>query len=77
MTAQKSAGDPALYVSKKCHSCYEYVPLEAERCPMCKVRLGKVGDHGMAEKVTDWQAYLRFAVALIALLIFCKYAFFK
>jgi len=76
MVDQKSTGDKSLYVSKKCHSCYEYVPLEAEKCPSCKVRLGKVGAHGMAETVTDWHSYVKFAVALIALLIFCKYAFF-
>ncbi len=64
------------YVSKKCHECYEYVPLDAEICPLCKVRLGKVGPHGMAQKVTDWKAYLAFLVAFAAFLIFCLYAFF-
>jgi hypothetical protein len=64
------------FVSKKCHECYEYVPLDAEICPSCKVRLGKVGRHGMARKVTDWKAYLAFLVAFAAFLIFCLYAFF-
>ena len=63
------------YVSKKCHSCYVYVPLDADVCPSCKTRLGKVGEHGMAEKVIDWKAYMAFIMALIAFLIFCKYAF--
>jgi uncharacterized protein with PIN domain len=50
--------------------------LEADVCPSCKARLGKVGAHGMAEKVTDWHAYFKFAVALIVFLIFLRYAFF-
>ncbi len=68
-------GSPG-YVSKKCHSCYTYVPLEAEICPACKVRLGKVGPHGMADRVTDWKAYIGFILAFLAFLIFVKYAFF-
>ena len=64
------------YVSKKCHGCYTYVPLDAEICPSCKVRLGKVGSHGMAKRVTDWKAYFAFLVAFAAFLIFCLYAFF-
>ncbi len=64
------------YVSKKCHGCYIYVPLDAEVCPSCKVRLGKVGEHGMAEKVTDWKAYVAFIAAFLAFLVFCRYAFF-
>lgn len=64
------------YVSKKCHGCYTYVPLDATICPSCKVRLGKVGPHGMAQKVIDWKGYLAFLVALAAFVIFCIYAFF-
>ncbi|MGD8834773.1 MAG: hypothetical protein PVJ84_00845 [Desulfobacteraceae bacterium] len=64
------------YVSKKCHSCYTYVPLEADVCPYCQAGLGKVGKHGMADKVTDWKAYLSFAVAFVIFIIFILYAFF-
>lgn len=64
------------YVSKKCHSCYTYVPLKADVCPYCKVRLGKVGHHGMADKVTDFKAYITFAIAFTAFVIFVLYAFF-
>jgi hypothetical protein len=52
------------------------VPLNAEVCPYCKARLGKLGSHGMAEKVIDWKAYAVFAVAFLAFIIFCVYAFF-
>ena len=64
------------YISKKCHSCYTYVPLDANVCPSCKARLGKVGTHGMAEKLIDWKGYLAFLVALAAFVTFCVYAFF-
>lgn len=69
-------GEGPGYISKKCHSCYVYVPLDAHVCPYCKVRLGKVGQHGMADKVTDFKAYIVFAVAFAAFLIFVIYAFF-
>lgn len=64
------------YISKKCHSCYAYVPLEADVCPHCKVLLGKIGRHGMAERLTDWKAYLAFVVAFAVFIIFIIYAFF-
>ena len=73
---QKPQKEGPGYVSKKCHGCYTYVPLDADICPSCKVRLGKVGSHGMAQKVTDWKAFLAFLVAFAAFLIFCLYAFF-
>ncbi len=68
--------DGPQYVAKKCHECYTYVPLDAEICPSCKARLGKLGKHGFAERVTDWKAYIAFFVALLFFLIFCRYAFF-
>ncbi len=74
-TRSRGNRDPG-YASKKCHSCYVYVPLNADVCPHCKARLGKLGQHGMAEKLTDWKAYVAFAVAFLAFIIFCVYAFF-
>lgn len=65
-----------VFVSKKCHGCYIYVPLNATVCPSCKVKLGRVDSHGMAKKVFDWKAYAAFLVAFAAFLIFCWYAFF-
>ena len=52
------------------------MPLDANVCPSCKARLGKIGAHGMAEKVFDWKGYLAFLVALAVFVIFCIYAFF-
>jgi RNA polymerase subunit RPABC4/transcription elongation factor Spt4 len=73
---RSSDKDSSTFSSKKCHGCYTYVPLDAKICPSCKVRLGKVGAHGMAQKVTDWKGYFAFLVALAAFVIFCIYAFF-
>jgi RNA polymerase subunit RPABC4/transcription elongation factor Spt4 len=70
----KNAGPS--HVTKKCHECYTYVPLDAEECPYCKVRLGKVTRSGMARRITDWKAYIAFAIALLFFLVFCRYAFF-
>ena len=76
MVKPSQTNDGTGHVTKKCHECYTYVPLDAEFCPYCKARLGKVTRHGMAERITDWKAYVGFAIALIIFLIFCRYAFF-
>ncbi len=76
MAKPESTDDGPQYVAKKCHGCYTYVPLDAEICPSCKARLGKLGKHGFAERVTDWKAYIAFFVALLFFLVFCRYAFF-
>ena len=76
MAKPSQTGDGTGHVTKKCHECYVYVPLDAEVCPFCKARLGKVTRHGIAERITDWKAYIGFAIALIIFLIFCRYAFF-
>jgi uncharacterized paraquat-inducible protein A len=73
-SSSKDGGPP--HVTKKCHECYTYVPLDAEECPYCKVRLGNVTRHGMARRITDWKAYIAFAIALLFFLVFCRYAFF-
>ena len=76
MAKTSSTDDGPGHVTKKCHECYAYVPLDADVCPYCKARLGKVARHGMAERMTDWKAYIAFAIALLIFLIFCRYAFF-
>lgn len=64
------------YASKKCHECYEHVPLDAKICPSCKARLGKVSEHGMAEKLTDWKGYIICVVLWLIFVIYLKWAFF-
>jgi hypothetical protein len=69
--------DGPRHVTKKCHECYIYVPLDAQVCPSCKARLGKLSDHGFAERPTDWKAYIAFFVAFLIFLVFCWFAFLK
>lgn len=64
------------YSSKKCPECYEYVSLEATVCPSCKTRLGKVQEHGMAERLTNWKAYIICIILWLALAVYLKWAFF-
>ncbi len=64
------------HTTKKCPECYEYVPLKAKVCPSCKVRLGDVNEHGMADRLTNWRAYIVCAVLWIILIVYVKWAFF-
>jgi RNA polymerase subunit RPABC4/transcription elongation factor Spt4 len=75
--AKSSPPEPrADYASKKCPECYSYVPLKATVCPICKTRLGEVGRHGMAERVTNWKAYIICIIAWLVFIIYIKWAFF-
>ncbi len=76
MGKKSSARSNGMYVTKKCPECYEYVPLAAKACPSCKTRLGKVNEHGMAERLTNWRAYIVCAILWIILIIYLKWAFF-
>jgi hypothetical protein len=48
----------------------EYMPLNANTCPSCKLPVGKINKHGMATRKTDWKGY---AVAIAAWLFFFLY----
>jgi len=75
--SRRPAGAPEKkYVSKKCPECYAYVPLEAKQCPTCKVRLGPVGKHGMAVRLTNWRGYIVCIALWLFLAIYVKWAFF-
>lgn len=49
--------NPSGFISKKCPECMEYMPLNAEICPSCKLPVGKMNKHGMATRKTDWKGY--------------------
>lgn len=66
----------AIYVTKKCPECYAHVPLNEEVCPSCKARLGKIKKHGMAERPTNWKAYIICILAWILLIVYVRWAFF-
>jgi ribosomal protein L40E len=64
-----------IFVSKKCPECYGYMPLEADRCPSCKTRVGPIGSHGMAQRRTNWRAYIIALIAWILFAVYIKWAF--
>ncbi len=64
------------YSTKKCPECYAYVPVRAEVCPHCKTKIGKVGKHGMAERPTNWKAYILCIIAWLVLALYIRFAFF-
>ena len=65
-----NAGKTGDHVTKKCPECLEYMPLNADICPSCKLPVGKINKHGMAARRTDWKAY---ATAIVAWLFFFFY----
>lgn len=58
-------------LTKKCPACYTYLPLDADRCHACNVRVGAIDKLGFAAKVVNHRSYLIaafFAVVFIAVL---------
>jgi len=64
-------------VSKKCPECFTYLPLNAKICTSCKVKVGKAGKDGIAEKATDWLAYLLCLAAWFLFGYYIWWAFIK
>jgi predicted nucleic acid-binding Zn ribbon protein len=62
--------------SKKCPECFTYIPIDAQVCPSCKTRVGKVTRSGMAARTTKWKTNILCIIAWIVFAIFIKYAFF-
>ena len=65
------------YHAKKCPECMTYIPVDANVCPMCKKRVGKNTESGMARKAFDWKAYLGFVLALAAFVFYIWWAFLR
>ncbi len=63
--------------AKKCPECMTYIPVDANVCPVCKKRVGKITESGMARKAFDWKAYLGFVLALAAFVFYIWWAFLK
>ncbi len=67
---------PPSFSTKKCWECFTHLPLKAEVCHVCKKKVGKVLNNGMAEKPTDWMAYFYFIMSWVGLGYFIWKAFF-
>ncbi|MGD9308631.1 MAG: hypothetical protein PVG51_05820 [Desulfosarcina sp.] len=46
------------------------MPLNVDVCPSCKLPVGKINKHGMANRKTDWKGY---GVAIAAWIVFFFY----
>lgn len=69
--------DGPLHATKKCPECLTYVPLRANKCPACKVRLGEVDFHGIAKRTINWPAYFSALAALAGFALYIWWAFLK
>lgn len=54
-----------------------YIPVDAKVCLVCKKRVGKITESGMARKAFDWKAYLGFVLALAAFVFYIWWAFLR
>jgi RNA polymerase subunit RPABC4/transcription elongation factor Spt4 len=63
--------------AKKCPECMTYIPVDANVCPVCKKRVGKTTESGMARKATDWKSYIMLIVSWAALAVYIWWAFLK
>jgi hypothetical protein len=63
--------------SKKCPECFTYMPLRATVCPACKVKVGKVDEHGKANRAFDWKGYAAAILSALAFAVYIWWAFFR
>jgi len=65
------------YETKKCPECFTHLPLNAEKCSVCKTPVGAVNRHGTAKKPIDWRGYSICLLAWLILGIYIWWAFLK
>ncbi|WP_155310333.1 hypothetical protein [Desulfosarcina ovata] len=71
------SGKSSGYIAKKCPECMEYMPLNATRCPSCKLPVGRVDRHGKASRKTDWKGYLTAIAAWAFFFFYIWWAFLR
>jgi hypothetical protein len=54
-----------------------YIPAGADICPMCKRRVGKKTESGMARKAVDWKSYIMLIISWAAFAFYMWWAFFR
>ena len=72
--AQQGEGS-STYSTKKCYECFSHLPLNATVCTTCKKKVGPVDRNGLAQKPTDWKAYIIFGISFAVLVGFLIKAF--
>ncbi len=73
----KQDPDQITFSTKKCYECFTHLPLNATVCNVCKKKVGRVNRHGIAEKPTDWKAYIISGIAFLFLIAFIWKVFLK
>ena len=63
--------------TKRCWSCNTHMQLRYDRCPDCKVKVGKVNEHGVARKPVDWKNYFLGIAGAVAFGVFVWWAFIR
>jgi len=61
---------------KRCPECFVSLPIDAKECFSCQTKVGPPDKHGKAKKRVDWFAYLACILSLVALFMYCRWAFF-
>jgi hypothetical protein len=64
------------YLTKKCPHCYEYLALHAQVCTACQKKVGDVDKLGFAENPVDWVRYLIALIAIVVFVVFAWWGFF-
>jgi hypothetical protein len=77
LSSKKSSNVNLLYSMKKCPYCYSMVKLKADKCDICKNKLGAINQVGFAEKRVDWKAYGIAILAATAFIIYVWWAFLR
>ncbi|UCF93630.1 MAG: hypothetical protein JSW39_05570 [Desulfobacterales bacterium] len=65
------------FTTKKCPECFEYLPLKARKCPVCRSRVGDVDKRGFASRPFDWWGYLMAVGSILAFWVYVWWAFFR
>jgi hypothetical protein len=77
LRSKRSGNVTQVYSMKKCPYCYSMVKLNADKCDICKNKLGAINKAGFAEKRVDWKAYGIAILASTAFLIYVWWAFLR
>jgi len=64
-------------LSKKCPECMTYIPVDSDVCPMCKKRVGKATESGMAKKAINWMSYIMLIISWTAFGLYIWWAFLR
>jgi hypothetical protein len=64
-------------LTKKCPYCSVVLGINDTICFSCRRKVGKINEHGLAEKPFDWLAYLLCFLSIGAFVYFIWWSFFR